>query len=151
MLPSSSKFLEKFTWGAQNLFTLIVYSNAYLDSSIAILGGADIIRGDTVPWNTLLHLVMGCVKLEDWWWLMLDRFLACPGANSILKTTKTRMTDRTNLRATPLATSGWSLICLIKVFNKVSNMSELFLTRRQWVNLSKRAVPDWLDKKAWSS
>ena len=47
--------------------------------------------------------------------------------------------------------SGAVCICLISVVSRVSNISAEHLTIRQWLNLSRRAVPDWLDRKTWSS
>ncbi len=50
-----------------------------------------------------------------------------------------------------LVESGVFCSFLINVVSRASNISAEHLTIKQCVNLSSRAVPDWLAKNAWSS
>ena len=63
----------------------------------------------------------------------------------MLKTTKTRMTDRTNLLATIRACSGWSLICLINVLSKVSREELNYLFFRSVIRVTREISFEFLN------
>ena len=74
--------------------------------------------------------------------------MLCPGLDSTDRATKILATDLTNLLMTFFAsvclTRSWVVVwsCLIMVTSSVSSISTEHFTSKQWVNLSRSAVPE---------